>query len=207
MSSDRMPPERRARLVRVAATEFAAGYEAASLNRIIRECGLSKSSFYHAISSKRELFDLVVDDLAAAVSAAVPLPTPESLGSADSPAGAPGGDFWGGARALMGTLVEAATRVPTFAALGALFYVSDAPTGSRLTELDRAIDAWVGRALELGRASGAVRTDLPTDLQYRLALAALRALDRWSLEHLEEVVGAGALAEAQLDAVRRLLEP
>ena len=37
---DRMPAGRRHRLVRAAAAEFAArGYEHASLNRVIRQCG------------------------------------------------------------------------------------------------------------------------------------------------------------------------
>jgi hypothetical protein len=41
-----MAPDRWDRLLRAAAQEFAqAGYEHASLNRVIRACGMSKSSF------------------------------------------------------------------------------------------------------------------------------------------------------------------
>lgn len=187
--------------MRVAAAEFAGGYEAASLNRIIRACGLSKSSFYHVISSKQELFDLVVADLVAAVARSVPIPSLEILR----------GDFWAGVGSLLDLLLQAAGGVPEFGALGALFYVSDAPPG-RLTELDAAIDDWVGRALAIGRASGAVRTELPADLQYRLVLAVLRTFDQWSIEHLGDLGGpstreAPRLLEAQLEALRRLLAP
>ena len=40
-------------------SSLVAGYERASLNRIVKSCGLSKSSFYHFVASKQELFGLV----------------------------------------------------------------------------------------------------------------------------------------------------
>ena len=56
-----MAPDRWDRLLRAAADEFAqAGYEQASLNRIIRACGMSKSSFYHYVDSKEQLFERVL---------------------------------------------------------------------------------------------------------------------------------------------------
>ena len=59
------PPERHRLLFETAAREFAAhGFENASLNAIIRACGLSKSSFYHFFASKEALFDRVVVTIA-----------------------------------------------------------------------------------------------------------------------------------------------
>jgi AcrR family transcriptional regulator len=43
------------------------GFEQASLNAIIRACGMSKSSFYHYFGSKEALFDRVVEEASAAL--------------------------------------------------------------------------------------------------------------------------------------------
>src|SRR5690625_7603611 len=66
----RLDPARRERLVLLAAEEFAThGLASASLNRVLAAAGMSKSSFYHLLASKQDLFDLAVGDLAAAVAA------------------------------------------------------------------------------------------------------------------------------------------
>ncbi|WP_286300434.1 TetR/AcrR family transcriptional regulator [Microbacterium suwonense] len=69
-------------LIEATVAEFAAaGYEGASLNRIIRAAGISKSSFYHAVGSKAELLDAVVESLIADVRARwTPLRRPTSRG-------------------------------------------------------------------------------------------------------------------------------
>jgi AcrR family transcriptional regulator len=60
-----LPPRRRETLLATAAREFAgAGYQRASLNRIIRSCRMSKSSFYHYFDSKEALLDAVVERIA-----------------------------------------------------------------------------------------------------------------------------------------------
>src|SRR5699024_2529582 len=66
----RLDPAKRQKLVLLAAEEFAAhGLASASLNRVLAAAGMSKSSFYHLLASKQDLFDLAVGDLAAAVAA------------------------------------------------------------------------------------------------------------------------------------------
>lgn len=58
-----MTPQRYRKLLAAAAGEFAAhGFEQASLNTVIRACGMSKSSFYHYFDSKKALFDRVVEE-------------------------------------------------------------------------------------------------------------------------------------------------
>ena len=196
-----LAPERRRLLLETAAREFArAGYERASLNRIIRSCGMSKSSFYYYLPSKEALFDAVVAEGGAALVAALEVPDPGEFAD---------GDVWGRVERLLDRLVAVSEREPWFTDLGRLFYLDDAPSGPG-TALGRAlaaVDAWLERALAAGRASGAVRDDLPTSLQRQLTFAVLRAMDDWSLRHLAELDPAQRrrLAGAQVDAIRRLL--
>lgn len=75
-----MDAERRRRLVEVSAAEFAsAGYENASLNRIIEACGMSKSSFYYVLSSKAQLFEFVVRELVDTVAGTITFPKPSEF--------------------------------------------------------------------------------------------------------------------------------
>lgn len=182
-------------LVRLAAQEFAtAGFEAASLNRIIGAMGMSKSSFYHFLGSKQELFELAVADLSAQVAADLQVPEPEEFG---------GPEFW----SLAGDLVDQLTTVlvgnEEALLLGRMVYAGPAPA----TEPIGRIEAWVGRVLAAGRDAGQVRTDLPADLQLALVAAVLRTLDEWAVRHQEELDAgrAGGVTTAQLDLLRRML--
>ncbi|WP_432537013.1 TetR/AcrR family transcriptional regulator [Kineococcus arenarius] len=198
-----MAPERRRRLVRTAAREFAAaGYEAASLNGIIRDCGLSKSSFYHYVESKRALFDLVVQDLGGELATALRAPAPGDLA---------GPRFWDDVEDLLHRLLDLARAEPAWTDLGRAFWLPGAPggDGTPLARALAALHAWLLGALEAGRACGAVRDDLPAPLQADLAAAVLRVLDEWGLQHPEALAGdeGRRLVGVQCAALRRLLEP
>lgn len=198
-----MPPQRRRLLVHTAAQEFAsAGYERASLNRIIRDCGLSKSSFYHVIASKKELFNLVIRDLGAAIRASVDIPGPEDFATAD---------FWEVARRLLDRLGRASQADESFAALGRMFYLSGTPDDgdNGVDEALVAVENWLGEVLQAGRNTGSVRDDLPLSLQSRLVFTVLHTLDEWTVTHLDSLTTEEIplLAHAQLGAVRRILEP
>lgn len=203
MPADRMPADRRQRLVRIAAAEFsAAGYDRASLNRIIQDCGLSKSSFYHFIASKEELFALVVADLAGALTSEVNVPSPDAFA---------GADFWPQVDGLFDRLMVTLQSDESYSALGRMFYLSGAPegTGGAVGRAVASVESWVRRVLEAGRGTGAVRTDLPVELQAQLVFAALRALDEWAVRHLEETRAEEwpSLSAAQKGVIRRMLEP
>ncbi|GAA2309366.1 hypothetical protein GCM10009853_078540 [Glycomyces scopariae] len=194
-----LPPRRRAALLGAAAEEFArAGYERASLNRVIRGQGMSKSSFYHYFASKEELFDAVVEDLAQAAAAALGAPPPEALAE---------GDFWSGVGDLTARLARLAREEPDAMRFAALFYLPDAPAGAPLAAVRAAVDAWIDRALEVGRAGGAVGDGLPLALQRHLAKAVVWAMDEWTVANAADLAAPelAGLPEAQLDALRRLL--
>ena len=198
-----MPPERYRALLETAAREFAtAGYERASLNRIIRARGMSKSSFYHFFDSKAALFDAVVAEAALALATELAIPGPEAMR---------GPAFWDHVQALVERLVWLSDTGGWFVDLGRLVYLPDAPLeeSPALRRVLEEAGAWLAAALDVGRASGAVRDDMPATLLTELALAALQAMDRWSIAHLGEVDAAerDRLAALQVDLLRRLLAP
>lgn len=199
---ERMPAERRRLLVHTAALEFSsAGYEQASLNRIIKTCGLSKSSFYYFIASKRELFDLTVSDLTAELAEQVNIPDPSEFS---------GDRFWVVARQFFDHLIDALERDrESFTALGRMFYLSGIPDDHRsaIGSVLADIEGWLERVLAAGRESGQIRDDLPVDLQRHLVFSVLRALDEWTVARISTLAPTEAqvLAAAQFDTIRRML--
>lgn len=200
----RMASERRAALAAATAQEFArAGYAGASLNRIIRATGMSKSSFYHFVGSKDELFDAVVRMLVADVAAHWRPPPPEAFAEFGARV------FWRHIDELLEQL-GALSSTPALQHLGQIFYLpgnAATESGAR-AELLANVRAWVEGVLRVGRSSGAVRAELPLDLQADVVFAALRAIDEWAL------AGGGLTGERAAVAasapglvLRRLLAP
>lgn len=195
-----MPAARRRRLVQVAALEFAeSGYPGASLNRIIADCGMGKSSFYYLFASKSELFEFVTAELIAEAA---------SRWTAPDPADFPGTQFWQRTTDVFAEFLRVSEQHEAFLLLGRLFY-SDAP-GSAKTTVGGALAAvedWVRRALAEGRRCGAVRDDLPEDLQYRLTVGVLRLFDEWTVAQHDRIAADALqrLAGAQFATLRRML--
>lgn len=193
-----MPVARRRQLVEVAAEEFASsGYRAASLNRIIANCGMSKSSFYYLIESKSDLFDFVVQELMEDIGTELSIPEPEQFA---------GEDYWPRIAAFFAHLMQMAERHRSFTTMGRMFYI-DAPEEGRVGGMLTAVQDWVERVLVVGRRCAAVRDDLPHALQYRLVIGILQVFDEWTLRHYREFtpVGLQALADAQFATIRRVL--
>ncbi|MFD4422107.1 TetR/AcrR family transcriptional regulator [Agromyces sp. NPDC058484] len=199
----RMPEERRRRLIGEASREFAdSGYEHASLNRIIRACGMSKSSFYHFVASKAALFDLVLDELRTDVATQLSIPRPEEFA---------GERFWSTAEAFLRQLTERAQTDESFTALGRMVYATGVPTDAQgpIRAIFVVAEEWLEAVLVVGRRDGAIRGDIPPALQTRLVFALLRTLDEWAVSHVGELAPAamGELAEAQGALLRRMLQP
>ena len=58
---DKLPPDKRGRILEAAALEFAAhGFDGASLNRIISTAGISKGAAYYYFDDKADLYATVV---------------------------------------------------------------------------------------------------------------------------------------------------
>lgn len=196
-----MAPPRYRQLLATAAREFAArGFEQASLNAIIRACGISKSSFYHYFGSKEALFDRVVEEASAALARDLRAPDPETLA---------GPDFWDRIETFVADALTASAKQDWYADLGRIFYLPDlsAERSAALRRVLAGVADWLGRVLAVGRACGAVRDDLPASLQAELVFALLQAMDRWSLRHMHEFDGVviAGLAHRQFEVLRRLL--
>ncbi len=197
-----MPVDRRHQLVAVAAAEFASsGYQEASLNRIIRDCGMSKSSFYYFVPSKEELFTFVVQELIDEVGTELRVPEPDEFA---------GPEFWSRLEAYFSGLVRLAERRESFLTLGRMFY-SGAPDEAKGTVGGAlaAVRDWVEQVLRVGRRCGAVRDDLPDALQYNLVTGVLQIFDEWTVRHYDEFTPdqLRALGDAQFASIRRLLAP
>jgi AcrR family transcriptional regulator len=197
-----MPADRRLRLVRVTAAEFAGhGFAETSLNAIIKRCGMSKSSFYYLFDSKEQLFDFAVAELLAEMASAVHIPSPAHFAD---------GDFWSRVEALFAALLEAAGRDEAYLNLGRMFY-SAAPETARgaVSTLLLQVRDWVHDVLRVGRGRGAVRDDLPPSLQCDLTFGVLQIFDEWAVTHVDDHAGAQAqtLAAAQFATLKRLLAP
>ncbi|KUH91922.1 hypothetical protein AU186_05435 [Mycobacterium sp. GA-1999] len=186
----------------MAAAEFgSAGYEQASLNRIIERCGMSKSSFYYVLSSKAELYEFVVRELITDVAADIPVVAPEDFA---------GEQFWPRLERFFTDLVLFSQRQQKFLLLGRMFYLQ-APDPAR-SAVSGALDAvrdWVQEVLRVGRRCGAVRTDLPEPLQAELIFRILQVFDEWTLAHYDDfpVSALQELADAQFATIRRTLAP
>lgn len=181
----------RSALIEATVAEFvAAGYEGASLNRIIRAAGLSKSSFYHAVASKAELFDGVVEALVDDV---------RSRWTAPSPAEFASDDFWPRMDRMLGELAELAATSRSLGLLGRIFYLPAAPGDARSAVLD-GVRGWVGEVLAAGVAARQVRADIPVDVLTAAAFGLLRGLDEWALAAPRELDAAGDPAPRGSDA-------
>lgn len=203
MPAGELSAERRRRLLEVAAREFAArGYEQASLNAIIREAGMRKSSFYHFVGSKAALFDAVVREAMTELAHLLDIPAAEDLA---------GPQFWDAVTRLVTDVLAVAARGDWLADVGRLFYLPDAPVEHSpvMSEVLRSIGSWVRQALTGGRTCGAVRDDMPMSLQIALVSSVVRCLDEWSLQHLHEYrdVERDKVTRMHIDALRRLLGP
>lgn len=165
--------ERKEAILRAAAHEFAdKGYERASLNRMIKDAGLSKGSFYYYFEDKADLFVTV---LRVKLPSEAWLSESGVLGSEDETA------FW---RCLCELELRKYTylgQYPDIArlvdALGSLTSVHFENASFALYLEERESD--IRGIIEHGREVGAVRRDLPLELLLNLWEGIARSLNEW----------------------------
>lgn len=184
-------------LIEATVAEFAStGYESASLNRIIRATGISKSSFYHAVESKAELLDAVVESLIRDV---------REHWTPPAPADFTGDRFWPEVDAVLTDLAALAAGDRALGLLGRIFYLPTTGAADARSTLLDAVRTWVSDVLRVGAASGAVRDDFPIDVLAAAAFGMLRGLDEWALSGAASVDTATA-ASAPGSLLRAMLQ-
>ena len=179
-----LPVESRERLLAVAARHFAEGFDRASLNEILAEAGLGKSSYYYYFLDKEDLFATVLEASLGSLADQLPLLDP-ALDFWTAVAAA--FDQWAAASREVAALIRAAAALDEERRQKPRFAV----VLSRSRDLYRAV-------ITHGQGAGAVRDDLPVDALIRLVEAIDRALDVLPVEP----EGAVAL---RLDTFRRIL--
>lgn len=148
-------------LYRAAAREFSRGYDQASLNAMLQSAGMSKSTFYHQVTDKAHLFDLVVRSALGATGVELPaIPTSAA-------------EFAAMREQLLADLSEAwpTSSLPW---LAGLVRAGDAPKGSELEIAVRRLREWlteyVGRGRDLGEFSARLDIGRALELGWTILL-------------------------------------
>jgi AcrR family transcriptional regulator len=178
---ENLEPGRQRRLFDSAVREFALhGYEGASLNRILEQSGMGKSSFYYYFDDKADLFTTLVERMLAVLFSEIGGLDPDALTAEN---------YWSTFEAVYGRAMAVIEKNTALVRFGGMFYrlratpEKESSTGRLFQE---ARD-WVEDIVRRGQALGVVRTDLPQSLLIDTVMAVLESLDRWFVTHWEEL--------------------
>lgn len=201
--SEKLDEAKRRALFLAASAEFTEkGFERASLNRIIAEVGMSKSSFYHFFANKTDLFKCVLEQATAPMLNAQAQMDLSAL-SADA--------FWPTVRSVTTEMAHMINRSPEMVMAGRMFYRAlDNPEDRALTEeVMAAILDWIQALMARGQDLGLVRNDLPKSLAMDMLMGLGTAMDRWMLRHWDDYSEDERLAlnEKGFEIFRRMMQP
>jgi AcrR family transcriptional regulator len=203
----RMPAEKRERLLMVAAREFGLhGYEAASLNRILDEAGVGKSSAYYYFEDKADLFSAVVEYSVERLGLAASLEDIQALTPEN---------FWASfAAAHDQPLLHVHEHPWLFAAARAVERLTpESREREPLATLAARLMSGMNAMIQRGQQLGLIRTDLPDDLLVAWFRAIDGASDDWLLSQLTQSdpqIDESAiqhLASQTIAAIRQALTP
>lgn len=189
---EKLEPERRLAILRVAAEEFADhGYEASSYNRIIERSGLSKGAIYYYFDDKEDLYATVLRDAmqrlvidAGDVSGTV---APE--------------EFWREFEVWYVRSLQRFQEEPHAVGLARSLVKAlsrGAATGV-LAELRAFARGFMEAFLAHGQSIGAIRRDLPHDLLLAIVMALEEGIDLWLGERI------GAMSEPEITEAASML--
>lgn len=199
--SDRLDAPRRQALFRAAVEEFASlGFKQASLNRIIAQTGMSKSSFYHYFDSKADLFRCTLDHYTA--------PYLERLNAFD-PAKLNAENFWQALQeaARAQTVIANASSESGVVMRLLQRTIEDPDEQANAAELMQAATQWLTEWIRRGQVLGHVRDDLPEDLLIATVMGFSMSFDSWLMSKWDHLSGTErlTLSDAGADICRRIL--
>jgi AcrR family transcriptional regulator len=179
---EKLAPEKRERLLDVAAQEFASrGFEQASLNRILEQAQMGKGSAYYYFEDKADVFCTVVQYVSEFLGLSTLKVESTSLTTEN---------FWSTlAKIRRVPLLRSFERPWLFRVIHVVAQVSPAmmerePLASHV----RQFRGYVMRLIKRGQEIGVIRTDMPDDLLLAWLLALDQASDHWLVnqwEHLD----------------------
>lgn len=175
--SQKMKTDRKDKLFAAATREFTElGFDQASLNKIIGEVGMSKSSFYHYFSNKTDLFQQILTQTFAPMAQIADAFAPETLTKEH---------FWPAILSASESGSEMLVNQPEIFNVGRMFHRNLNEPSGICTDMMKAPLALVSRILEHGKVIGTIRDDLPTSLLIEAAMGMGMAIDRWAIDHIE----------------------
>ena len=200
---EKLDPERQRILFAAAAEEFAAnGFDGASLNRILGKTGMSKSSLYYYFDDKADLFTTLVERSVSIVFTRLGVFDADSL-TAET--------FWPEFEKRYARALSIVSGHGWLFRFGGIFYQlrSDRAHAAPTNRVFAAAQRWVGIILARGQALGIIRTDLPDSLLINSTMGLLESLDRWTVEHWDELtaVQRDELPAVHIGLFRDLLAP
>ena len=199
---ENLDPEKQEVILQAAGEEFAErGFEAASINRIIKRSGMSKGSVYYYFEDKADLFATVLERGTQRIMSEVGWPALEVLGA---------DEFWDSLMELTHRSIDLVQRDEWWIKLGRAFHrlrqeVPGGPAMQRLTEMGKG--AW--RAMiDRGQTLGVIRTDLPQDLLVAITMGADEGGDRWMMDHWDELTPEDLrkIVDGRVDLLRDMLD-
>ena len=176
----KLPLEKRERLMEAAAQEFAAyGYDDASLNRILETVQMSKGAAYYYFEDKLELFFTVIHYCIERVKLDLKL----------DPATLTAETFWPTFAELhRQPLLRSYEQPWLFSAVRAAEHLPPAALEREpLATFARQVRTWMLNLVKRGQELGVIRTDLSEELIFAWIAALDDASDHWLLAHWSEL--------------------
>jgi AcrR family transcriptional regulator len=199
---ENLEAEKQEAILRAAGEEFAEkGFEGASINRIIRNSGMSKGSVYYYFEDKADLFATTLERSVQRIMDEIGWFSLEVLGP---------DEFWDALMELTHRTVAWAMRNDWWIQLGRAFHRLQHEAGAeaasgRLGDAARGLwQSIIGR----GQVLGVIRTDLPQALLVETVMGADQGGDRWMVEHWEEFSedDIKKIVDARVDLLRDMLD-
>lgn len=169
-----LPVERQVQLLDPAEHEFAEhGYEQASINRILKQAGMSKGQAYHYIAGKADLYYAV---MARAMARLTTQLNPQAVMEAEPD------QFWEALSVLFARVSTCLSQDERLAALARRCY--DSPQSiAALKPLWDGLFEQLEQLLRRGQVIGVIRQDLPLSLLAPMVFAMAREADQWFALH------------------------
>jgi len=189
---DKLDPERKTAILRVAAEEFAEhGYEASSYNRIIERSGLSKGAIYYYFDDKEDLYATVLRD--AMQRLVIDVGDMSSAHDATS--------FWTEFERWYVRSLQMFQAEPHAVGLARSLVkaLSRGTATGVLAELRVFARGFLEAFIEQGQGVGAIRRDLPHDLLVSVVMALEEGIDLWLGERI------GAMSESEMTETASML--
>lgn len=187
---EKLPEDRRRRVIAAAAVEFARkGYKGAALGAIAKQSGMAKASFYYYFADKADLCATVLREAWRLLSPA--RRTDLQALTAET--------FWPAIEALARENMALCHGEPwLLAAAKLLNRASIHPPGETVfDEYREARHAWEVDFIRRGQELGTIRKDVPAELLATISLAARQASNLWILDRMAEM-SAGKVNELAL---------